>query len=179
MLRRLLKFVAGLAVGFTLWTWTLPAYLELLAREGMIVRIDRRYFDIDMITRGRSLFARSATGAFPPITLPADELTYNTILVFALFAMNDDTFSRRNLKRFAIALLVVLALHPVGLLISAESTYSARVPPWSEQHYGAFAENVWVMLETFWRLVGMFGVVFALWWLLSTAPSPREAGRRS
>ena len=179
MLRRSLKFLAGLAIGFALWSWTLPAYLEVLAREGTIVRVDRRYPDIEMITRGRALFVRSATGTFPPITLPGDELTYNTILVFALFAMNEATFSRRNLKRFALALLIVLALHPLGLLISTEATYAARVPKWSEQHYGDFAANVWTSLETFWRLVGMFGVVFVLWWAFSSAPSPREAGRGS
>jgi hypothetical protein len=174
MLRRLLKFLAGLGVGFAVWTAFLPLYRELFAREGAIVRIDRRYADIEMITRGSSFFVRSATGAFPPITLPADELTYNTILLFALFAMNDAPLSTRNLKHFLIALAVVLALHPVGLLISTEATYALRMPPWSEAHYGALAMDVWGALETFWRLVGMFGVVFAVWWA-----SPTSVVRRS
>jgi len=171
MLRRLLKFVAGLAVGFAVWSGMQSVYLELLAREGVVVRIDRRYADIEMLTRGPSLFVRSQTGSFPPITLPGEELTYNVILVFALFAMNDATFSTRNVKRFAIALLIVLALHPLGLLISTEATYATRVPKWSEQHYGDIAAQVWSVLETFWRLVGMFGVVFAVWWVMGGATS--------
>jgi hypothetical protein len=175
MLLKLLKFSAGMALGFALWAGMQPAYLELLAREAAIIRIDRRYADIEMITRGRALFVRSATGVFPPITLPADELTYNVILVFALFAINDGTFTTRNMKRFALALLIVLVLHPVGLLISTEATYATRVPPWSEKHYGDIAANVWSALETFWRLVGMFGVVFAVWWALS----PASVSRRS
>lgn len=174
MLVRLLKFIAGLAVGFVVWSGMLPVYRELLAREGAIVRIDRRYADIEMITRGSSLFVRSATGVFPPITLPGDELTYNTILLFALFAMNDAPFSTRNLKHFLIALAIVLALHPLGLLISTEATYALRVPKWSEVHYSALAGDVWSALETFWRLIGMFGVVFAAWWA-----SPTSNVRRS
>lgn len=175
MLLRLLKFAAGLALGFALWSWTLPAYLELLARESAVVRIDRRYADLEMITRGRALFVRSATGVFPPITLPGDQLTYNLILVVALFAMNDAPLSLRNLKRFALALLIVMAFHPLGLLISTESTYAARVPPWSQTHYTQFGATVWVTLETFWRLVGMFGVVFAVWWLSAFTSTSRRS----
>jgi hypothetical protein len=181
MLRRLLKFTAGLAIGVFVWWWTVPVYLELLAREGVIVRADSRYRDMEMITRGRSLFVRSATGVFPSVTIPGDELTYNVILLFALFAMNPSPLSGRNLRRFAISMLVLLALHPIGLLITVESTYASRVGKWSETQYGNFAANAWLILEMFWRLVGMFGVAFACWWATSgvvpTAPSPREAGR--
>jgi hypothetical protein len=173
MLLRLLKFIAGLAVGFAVWRGMLPVYRELLAREGAIVRIDRRYRDIEMITRDSVFFVRSATGSFPPVTLPADELTYNTILLFALFAMNDAPISTRNLKHFLIALVIVLALHPLGVLISTEATYALRVPKWSEAHYSGLAMDVWSALETFWRLVGMFGVVFAAWW------DPRAFAARS
>ena len=175
MLRRLLKFAAGLAIGFAVWIALIPVYREVLAREGVIVRIDRRYADIEMITRGSSFFVRSATGSFPPITLPADELTYNTILLFALFAMNEAPFSTRNVKRFLIALVIVLALHPFGLFISTEATYALRVRKWSEVHYGGLAGDVWGSLETFWRLVGMFGVVFAAWWGLSATSTVRRS----
>jgi hypothetical protein len=166
MLRPLLKFTAGLVLGVLVWWVTIPAYLEVLAREGMIVRVDSRYRDIEMVTRGRSLFVRSATGAFPPITLPGDELTYNVILLFALFAMNPSPMSARNLRRFAISMLILLALHPVGVLISAESTYAGRMGKWSDEHYGDFAANAWLILEMFWRLVGMMGTAFACWWAL-------------
>ncbi|MGZ7042407.1 MAG: hypothetical protein ACXVH7_11505, partial [Thermoanaerobaculia bacterium] len=102
MLLRLLKFAAGLAFGVFVWWSTVPAYLEVLAREGVIVRVDSRYRDLEMITRGRSLFVRSQTGEFPSITLPGDELTYNVILLFALFAINPAPLRARNLRRFAI-----------------------------------------------------------------------------
>jgi hypothetical protein len=171
MLRRLLKFAIGLVIGVCIWWWTVPAYLEVLAREGAIVRVDSRYRDIEMITRGRALFVRSATGAFPSITLPGDELTYNVILLFALFAMNPSPLSARNLGRFALALLIVLALHPVGLLFSVESTYATRMGKWSDARYGDLAANAWVVLEMFWRLVGMFGVAFACWWATSAERS--------
>jgi hypothetical protein len=166
MLRRLLKFSAGLALGVFVWWATVPTYLEVLAREGVIVRVDSRYRDIEMVTRGRSLFVRSQTGAFPSITLPGDELTYNVILLFALFAMNPAPLRARNLRRFAISMLILLALHPIGVLISAESTYATRMGKWSDQHYGDFAANAWLILEMFWRLVGMMGAAFACWWVL-------------
>ena len=101
----------------------------------------------------------------PMATLPADQMTFNVILLVALFASNRAPFSDRNMKAFAIAFVIVLLLHPIGLFISIESTYANQQAAWSDQHYGETAARIWINAEVFYRLIGMFGVVFAAWWI--------------
>ena len=103
--------------------------------------------------------------------MPADQLTYNIILLLALFASNDKPWIVANLSGLAIALLILFLSHCIGLVISIESTYAIRQGVWSEQHYGDAAANFWQTAELVFRIVGMFGVVFASWWGLSHSKS--------
>jgi len=49
--------------------------------------------------------------------------------------------------------------------LSIESGYAAHMGEYSETHYGRGAYFFWVYAELFYRLVGMFGAVFACWWI--------------
>jgi len=166
LLRRIAQFIIGLAVGTLLWAWLAEPYDGLLARVTQpLVRIDARLRDADLVARGDHIDVVSDRGLFPPVNIPAPQLTFNVILLVALFASNRRPFSDRNLRSFAISLLIVLLLHPIGLLISVESTYATRVGAWSDAQYGSAASNAWLMGELFWRLAGMFGVAFGCWWV--------------
>ncbi len=55
-------------------------------------------------------------------------------------------------------------MHVLGLLLSVESTYAVRMGGWSSAHYGTAGYYFWMYAEIFYRLVGMFGAVFACWW---------------
>jgi hypothetical protein len=171
MLLRALRFLAGLALGVWIWWAATPAYNHLLApATQLLLHADRRLAAAELLPQERNVFVTSST-PLPTATMPADQITYNIILLLALFASNDRPWRLANVRGLAIALLVLFISHCIGLLISIESTYAVRQGAWSEQHYGDAAANFWLTTELVFRIVGMFGVVFASWWALSHSKS--------
>ena len=171
MLLRALRFLAGLALGVCIWWAATPAYNYALApATQLLLHADRRLADAVLVPQERKIFITSST-PLPTATMPADQLTYNIILLLALFAMNDRPWRLANVRGLAIALVILFLSHCIGLIISIESTYAMRQGAWSEQHYGDAAANFWLTSELVFRIVGMFGVVFASWWALSHSKS--------
>jgi len=171
MLLRALRFLAGLALGVWIWWAATPAYNRLLApATQLLLHADRRLAAAELLPQERNVFVTSST-PLPTATMPADQITYNIILLLALFASNDRPWRLANVRGLAIALVILFVSHCVGLLISIESTYAVRQGAWSEQHYGDAAANFWLTIELVFRIVGMFGVVFASWWALSHSKS--------
>jgi hypothetical protein len=171
MLLRALRFLAGLALGVWIWWAAAPAYNHVLApATGLLLHADRRLADAVLVPQERKVFVTSAT-PLPTALMPADQLTYNIILLLALFASNEQAWRLANLRGLAIALAILFLSHCIGLLISIESTYALRLGAWSEQHYSDAAGSFWLTTELIFRIVGMFGVVFASWWALSHSKS--------
>ena len=165
--RRVSFFVAALIAGIAIWMAVTPLYLQgVAAIAEALIHSDARLRDVDLVAAGR--FVRISPGdttRIPSGYVPAAELTINTILLFALFASNPRPWRARNLRNFGIALLIVCALHPIFVAISVESTLAARAGAWSEQHYSALSANVFVALEMFYKIVGMYALAFACWWV--------------
>lgn len=171
MLLRALRFLAGLALGVWIWWAATPAYNHLLApATQLLLHADRRLAAAELLPQERNVFVTSST-PLPTATMPADQINYNIILLLALFASNDRPWRLANVRGLAIALVILFISHCLGLLISIESTYALRQGAWSEQHYGDAAANFWLTAELVFRIVGMFGVVFASWWALSHSKS--------
>jgi len=140
-----------------------------LSANGDDVKVDRSDFD-----------PRS-----PRPGLPVIDLTFNWVLLAALFAINARPFSDRNMLRFAIASVILYVTHVLALATEVMSIYVLRLGAWSQVHYGAFARNFWGVLNHSYRFVLMFAIAFGLWWALrpatpAAAPtkSPRKASRR-
>src|SRR3954447_13127635 len=158
MLWRVVRLLTGLAVGLTLWMVFSDEWNRGLAFVAApLLKLDRRVADGDLVAVGHTIVVQPTTDKLPMATLPASELTYNVILLVALFASNPKPFSDRNMKAFGIALLIVLVLQPIGVFISVESTYANQQRTWSEEHYGNAESWVWLHAELFYRLIGMFG----------------------
>jgi len=171
MLRRGLRFVAGLALGVAIWWMGAPAYNHALAPPvQLLLHADERLAAAVLVPQQRKIFVTSST-PLPTATIPADQLTYNVILLLALFASNDKPWRTVNLRALAIGLVILFLSHCAALLISIESTYAIRQGIWSEQHYSDAAANVWQNAELVFRVVGMSGLVFAVWWALSHSKS--------
>lgn len=171
MLLRALRFLAGLGLGVAIWVAATPAYNYILAPcTQLLLHADRRLAPAELIPRERTIFVTSSK-PLPVATMPADQLTYNIILLVALFASNKRPWRLANLRALAIALGILFVSHCIGLVISIESTYAVRQDTWSEQNYSEMAANFWLTAELVFRIVGMFGVVFASWWALSYSKS--------
>jgi len=173
MLWRVVRLLAGLVIGLTLWMSFGNAWNRgLAAVAAPLLKLDRRIADTDLVAVGHTIVVQPTSDKLPMATLPASELTYNVILVVALFASNRKPLSDRNMKAFAVTLVIVLLLQPIGVFIATESTYANQQRAWSELHYGNAESWVWLHLELFYRLIGMFGVVFGAWWV--TADTTRS-----
>lgn len=170
MLRRALSFFVATAAALWLWSAFAPAYNRVLCAVAQpLLHIDRRFAGAVLVPLDRIVRVTSST-ALPMAHIPADLLTYNVILLTALFASDQ----RLKPRAYLISLGVLAVGHIFGLLISIESTYALRLGAWSEQHYSDFAGDLWLAAELFYRVVGMFGLAFACWWAASTRTAYRR-----
>jgi len=165
---RVLRFIAALIVAAVAWYHLTPLYDRFLAAAASpLIRVDRRFRDARVFAAERiiSVRAKEKRSDLPPADIPADQLTYNVILLMALFASNRKPLGDRNVVGFLTSTAIVVVLHIVAVLLSVESTYAVRMNEWSAAHYGTVARTFWLYAEIFYRLVGMFGVVFVCWWV--------------
>jgi len=146
----------------TMHVFERPAITELRPAEDNYVTVDRRDFD-----------PRSKR---PAIAL--HDLTFNVILLFALFAASKRTFSDRNIGGFLAALAILSLTHILGTIIEVMSIYVGKLGMWSTVHYGPVARNVWGVLNHFYRLVLMYAIAFALWWALRDAATAGVAKKK-
>ena len=176
MTRRILAFVIGIVFGCILWYQTAHVYnVVLAATTEPLLRLDRRFATAELAADQRAIrVAPRDTTALPPASIPADQLTYNIILLVALFASNPRPWRGRNVAALALSLIPVAIGHVLALIISIESTYANRLGAWSDAHYGSFATNAWLVAELFVRVVGMFAIVFACWWVAGSGIAPRH-----
>ena len=162
---RVLRFVAALLVAAFAWYNLTPLYDRALAAVAApLLKIDPRFREARVVATERII--RVSRGV-PSADIPADQLTYNVILLAALFASNRRPLRDRNVIAFLKSAAIVVALHIVAVILSVESTYAVRMGEWSRTHYGLAAYYFWLYAEIFYRLVGMFGVVFVCWWVNS------------
>jgi hypothetical protein len=160
MLRNALRFLAGALAGALLWWYAAPAYDAVVAKAAEpLLRLDKRFHDLDTAERGRWVILRSAGGKFRMGELPADQMTYNVILFLALMA----TVRRPRWGRAAIAVAVLFVSHVITFAVGAESLYANGRDPSSTE------ANIWMMANLFLRVVGMLAVAFGCWWWASVA----------
>jgi hypothetical protein len=158
---RVLRFVVALIVAALVWYNLTPPYDSFLAVVATpLVKIDPRLRGAHLAAADRII---KVTGGVPAANIPADQLTYNVILLVALFASNRKPLRDKNVVALLLSMLLVVVLHVIAVLLSAESTYAVQMGKWSEEHYGTAGYFFWMYAEIFYRLVGMFGVVFACW----------------
>ena len=183
--RLAVKAFAGFLAGLALWALASPLYnraiaaaaektLNLFERpavtklrlaEDNYVTVDRRDFD-----------PRSKR---PGIAI--HDLTFNIILLTALFAASKRTFSDRNAGGFLAACAVLALTHVLGTVIEVMSIYVGKLGMWSTVHYSSVERNVWGVLNHFYRLVLMYAIAFALWWIFrdpATAEVAKKKKRR-
>jgi hypothetical protein len=162
MLLKLLRFAAAFIVSMTLWWYATPNYNAFLSRAAEpLVRIDARLRTADLTAVGRNVIV---TG-LPTARIPADQLTYNVVLFVALFATIPGLFRKRAMKMFFICIGILVVTHIIALAVSIESTCATQLRDWSESRYPDGEQDFWTAAEYVYRLAGMFGISFALWWV--------------
>lgn len=190
-LRAALKALAGFLLGLAIWAALSPLYTRGIARGAeLIIRAferppvtrlrpmaDDRYVSID-----REDFDRRSQRPGVPLR----DLTFNFILLTALFAIHPRALSDRNIAGFLLASLVLSLTHVLGAVAEVMALYVMKLGAWSLVHYSDFERNVWTVASHAYRVVLMYAFAFALWWVFrpstvspaSGAPVAKKRTRR-
>ena len=177
--RLALKALAGFAVGLAAWVMLSPLYDRAIAGAA---EMSIRAFERPPVTRLRLAEDQYVTvdrSDFDPRSkrpaIPIRDLTFNFLLLTALFALSKRPFSDRNIVGFLIASLILAVTHVFGAVAEVMSIYVAKLGLWSTVHYSSFARTFWGVANHFYRLVLMYAIAFALWWIFRG----NDGGRRT
>jgi hypothetical protein len=177
-----LKGLAGFVAGLAIWILLTPLYDRAIAATAQGIM---RAFENPKVTRLRPSTDQYVTvdrSDFDPRSkrpaISLRDLTFNIVLLVALFAMSARPFSDRNIGGF-LAACAALALTHVGATVTeVMSIYVAKLGPWSQVHYSSFDRHVWGVANHFYRLVLMYAIAFALWWVFRDTGTPAGAKKK-
>ena len=168
--RLALKAFAGFLAGLALWVMLTPLYDRAIAASAEkvmrvfekppVTRLTRK--DDGFTTVDRTDFDRRSTRR-PAI--PIKDLTFNIILLTALFAASRRVFSDRNIGGFLAAAAILALTHIAGTIAEVMSIYVAKLGMWSKVNYSDVERNFWGVANHGYRLVLMYAIAFALWWI--------------
>lgn len=178
--RLALKAFAGFLAGLALWVMLTPLYDRAVAAgaEKVIRAFEKpavtqlRRAEDGYITVDRTDFDRRSKRP----AVPLRDLTFNIILLVALFAASKRTFSDRNIGGFLVAAGLLALTHVFGMVAEVMSIYVAKLGMWSKVHYSDLERNVWGVANHFYRLVLMYAIAFALWWAFRDKGAEAVAG---
>jgi hypothetical protein len=97
--------------------------------------------------------------------IPIKDLTFNFVLLCALFAATKRPFTDRNMGGFVLATISLAITHVLAAISEVMSIYVGKLGPWSRANYGDFSRNFWGVANHSYRLVLMYAIAFALWWV--------------
>lgn len=177
--RAALKGAAGFLVALAAWTLLSPSYDGVIAKfaEAAIRATENpkvtrlRVADDKRITIDRADFDPRS----PRPGVSGSDLTFNFVLMVALFAASKRTFSDRNMGGFLAASAALALTHVFGFIAKVMSIYTGRLGPWSRANYSDAMRNFWGVTDHFYRLVLMYAIAFALWWVFHDSSTARPA----
>lgn len=168
--KQVLKALGGFLLGLALWLGFSTAYRQAVIAPAQVILNIFESPDITELLPAEDNGVIVNRTDFPPESprpvVPLIDLTFNVILLFALFLISKPAFSNSNVAGLAISLLILWGTHVAALIIRVQKIYALQLGAWSEVHYGVFSRNLWGSLDHFYRIVGIYAVAFALWWLL-------------
>ena len=176
--RLIARALAGFAVGLAIWMFASPLYDRGISRvtETIIRAFERppvthlRPAEDEYVTVDRTDFDPRSKRP----SIPVRDLTFNFILLVALFAASKRPFSDRNIGGFLIAAGLLAITHVLATITEVEALYALKLGLWSNVRYSAFERNFWGVANHFYRLVLMYAIAFSLWWIFR-APDAQPA----
>ena len=91
------------------------------------------------------------------------EVTFNTIVLLALYLALPHPFSRKQLERLFMGLCVLCLSQSINLLFHVKTLYSMGLGEWSQHHYSDLARNIFGFGRYFTDLPGRFSFPFLIW----------------
>ncbi len=188
-LQFLIRLPLALCIGMAVWLALRPAIepavaglAQTLIRAYEYPRVTRLVTDAHRVQVRRSDFR---TDSQIP-TVPLTEITFNTIVLLALYLALPRPLSRRQLERLFMGACVLYLTQALNLLFHVKTLYAIGLGDWSQQHYSDLARNVYGFWRYFTDLPGRFSFPFLIWlgfnWDLVMdilgAPGPDRGARK-
>lgn len=175
-----LKGAIGFLIGLAVWAGLSEPYTSLLASlSEAVVRIGERPSVTRLTARGTLVIVdRSDLPPSPSsgrLGVESTDVTFNLVLLMALFAASSRALSDRNVFGFAGGALALVLVHVAAVVSFVKAHYALDFGPWSTSHYGVVARYFWGAAPYFYSVVGVYGFAIAIWWLFRPSPAtPKE-----
>ena len=91
------------------------------------------------------------------------EVTFNTIVLLALYLALPNPFSKRQLERLFMGWCVLCLTQSINLLFHVKALYAMGLGEWSQHNYSDLARNVFGFGRYFTDLPGRFSFPFLIW----------------
>jgi hypothetical protein len=92
-----------------------------------------------------------------------NEVTFNTIVLLALYMALPRPFSKRQLERLFMGWCVLCLTQSINLLFHVKALYAMGLGEWSQHNYSDLARNVFGFGRYFTDLPGRFSFPFLIW----------------
>jgi len=92
-----------------------------------------------------------------------NEITFNTIVLLALYLALPNPFSKRQLERLFMGWCVLCLTQSINLLFHVKALYAMGLGEWSQHNYSDLARNVFGFGRYFSDLPGRFSFPFLIW----------------
>ena len=96
-------------------------------------------------------------------TVSMTEVTFNSIVLLALYLAMPNPFSRRQLERLFMGWCVLCLTQSMNLLFHVKTLYAMGLGEWSQHNYSDLARNVFGFGRYFTDLPGRFSFPFLIW----------------
>ena len=138
---------------------TVAKLAQTLIRSFEYPKVTRLVVDEDRARVHRADFRSDS--AIPTVSMT--EVTFNTIVLLALYLALPKPFSRHQLERLFMGWCVLCLSQSLNLVFHVKTTYALGLGDWSQLHYSDFARNFWGYLRYFTDLPGRFSFPFLIW----------------
>jgi hypothetical protein len=91
------------------------------------------------------------------------DITFNTIVLLALYLALPRPLSRGQLERLFMGACVLYLTQALNLVFHIKTLYALGLGEWSRQHYSDLARNAFGFLRYFTDLPGRFSFPFLIW----------------
>lgn len=181
-----LRALAGFAAGVTVWFLLSPLYDRVMAASAETLM---RAFEHPKVTQLRPQADSYVTvdrSDFDPRSkrpaIPIRDLTFNFVLLCALFAATKQPFTDRNIAGFAMSMPLLAITHVLATITEVMSIYAGKLGPWSRANYSDLARTIWGVANHSYRVVLMYAIAFGLWWIFrdpgTETPKPAKKPKK-
>lgn len=139
--------------------WAVAGLAQTLVRSFEYPRVTRLVVHDHRVQMRRSDLRADST--VPTVSMT--EVTFNTIVLLALYLALPRPLSRRQLERLFMGWCVLCLCQSINLVFHVKTLYSTGLGEWSQHNYSDLARNLFGYGRYFTDLPGRFSFPFLIW----------------